>query len=324
MERVNVARLSVIKRGFSSAMPRAQKLRIGIVPEHFSAPVHLAYKKFGLSEHALLQSFPSGTGTMIEALKDERIDVGIGLTEAWVAGLAKCEAFSSAGDQSQKPFHITSEYVRSPLRWALSTGGGRNDMRNVSGLRGNKVGVSRMGSGSHIMSTVFADQHGWMSGGSPPFEVVVCGPFSELRKAVNSGEADFFMWEHFTTKHYWDRGELKRIGEIETPWNGWHIAVRGAKPDTRVLECLLPALQKGVNDLRAQKEEALELICNTMEYSKEDARDWYKEVRFPESFGNVNEGGISAAISSLAKVGIIKEVDVSWQAVLATDESRRP
>ena len=63
------------------------------------------------------------------------------------------------------------------------------------------------------MSIVLAQNRGWLEPGKPAFENVVCGPFKPLREAVRSGGADFFMWEHFTTKKFWDNGELKRIGE---------------------------------------------------------------------------------------------------------------
>ena len=124
-------------------MSAAQKLRIGYVPEHFSIPLHFAFENHGLREHASLEAFPSGTGTMIEAFKESRIDVGIGLTEAWVAGLANHGALVI--DSATKPYHIVSEYVSSPLRWALSTGSRRDDVRSVDDLRGRRVGVSRMG-----------------------------------------------------------------------------------------------------------------------------------------------------------------------------------
>ena len=79
---------------------------------------------------------------MIEAFQRSEIDVGVGLTEAWVAGIAKERAASTPPQQS---YRIISEYVKSPLRWAVITGGQRNDVGSVEDLKGSKVGVSRMG-----------------------------------------------------------------------------------------------------------------------------------------------------------------------------------
>ena len=113
--------------------------------EQIATPKHYAYSKFGLTEHATLQTIPSGTGTMIEAFKEGRIDVGIGLTEAWVAGLAKAGAVNPASGIKQKPYHILSAYTLSPLRWALSTGAKREDISAIESLKGKKVGISRYG-----------------------------------------------------------------------------------------------------------------------------------------------------------------------------------
>ena len=66
------------------------------------------------------------------------------------------------------------------------------------------------------MSYVLADSRGWLdtSSSKDPFEVEPIGDFAALRKAVNEDKADFFMWEHFTTRKYWLNGEVKYIGVI--------------------------------------------------------------------------------------------------------------
>lgn len=176
------------------------------------------------------------------------------------------------------------------------------------------------------MSTVLADQQFWLKPSSkqqpPPFEPVVCGPFADLRTAVNRSKADFFMWEHFTTKKYWDNGSLKRIGDIATPWNGWHVAVRGAEADPRLNYTLYPALARGIKYFRDEKNEAVDWICDNMEYSREDAEAWYKEVIFPNALGSSNEKGIKAAVDSLRKAGIIQSNEFQPSSVMSVSEKR--
>jgi len=82
-------------------------LRVGFVPEHFSTPLHFAQKYFGLD--AKLIPFPSGTGHMIISLRSGEIDVGIGLTEGWVAGLGK------SGLEGDGGYKIVGTYVETPL-----------------------------------------------------------------------------------------------------------------------------------------------------------------------------------------------------------------
>lgn len=88
-------------------MSSTTPLRVGFVPEHFSTPLHFAAKHFGLT--AKLIPFPSGTGHMITSLRAGEIDVGIGLTEGWVAGLGKADIEGDGG------YRIAGTYVETPL-----------------------------------------------------------------------------------------------------------------------------------------------------------------------------------------------------------------
>ena len=73
---------------------------------------------------------------MVQALKACELDVGIGLTEGWVAALGK--------QGKEAGFKLVGTYVDTPLCWAISTGA-RRDISSVEELRGKKVGVSRIG-----------------------------------------------------------------------------------------------------------------------------------------------------------------------------------
>lgn len=88
-------------------MATESPLRVGFVPEHFSTPLHFAQKYFSLT--AELIPFPSGTGHMITALRAGEIDVGIGLTEGWVAGLGTSDLEGDGG------YKIVGTYVETPL-----------------------------------------------------------------------------------------------------------------------------------------------------------------------------------------------------------------
>jgi len=57
-------------------------------------------------------------------------------------------------------------------------------------LKGSKVGVSRLGSGSQVMASVLAQTHGWTGGmNAKELEYVECGPFEKLLAAVKEGSA---------------------------------------------------------------------------------------------------------------------------------------
>lgn len=237
---------------------------------------------------------------MVQSLKSKEIDIGIGLTEGWVAGLGK------EPSKENFPYRIVGTYVETPLCWAISSGAQRDDVKSVQDLKGKKIGVSRIGSGSYVMGFVLADQNGWLdtSSGKPPFEVVVLNDFKRLRDGVNSSEADFFMWEHFTSKRYYDNGEIKRVGEIYTPWSSWKI-VASPSVSSEQLDSMFTSINKGIEHFDQSQDEAIEYISTHLDYSKEDATSWLSTVRFPKDVKGVDNTVIGKTIDILSKAGVL-------------------
>jgi len=98
------------------AEQKPRPLRIGYVPEHFSTPIFFAKHHFGLD--AELIAFPSGTGHMVTSLRSGDIDVGIGLTEGWVAGLGKEDPAAQVGGRhghDDGGYRLVGTYVETPL-----------------------------------------------------------------------------------------------------------------------------------------------------------------------------------------------------------------
>jgi hypothetical protein len=114
--------------------------------EHYLTPLHLALRSPAVSSlpfKIALTPFPSGTGHMITSLRGNEIDIAIGLTEGWVAGLAgKQQSSQSSGDGGYK---VVGHWVDNPLRWAIVTGRNRAEVNGVSDLKDGRVGVSRLG-----------------------------------------------------------------------------------------------------------------------------------------------------------------------------------
>ncbi|PNP84659.1 hypothetical protein FNYG_02288 [Fusarium nygamai] len=280
-------------------------LRIGYVPEHFSTPLYFAQKHFGLD--AELIPFPSGTGHMVTAIRAGEIDVAVGLTEGWIAGLGK------EGVEGDGGYRLVGTYVETPLCWAISTGAKRPEITSVDSLKGGKIGVSRIGSGSYVMGFVLADQQGWLTPGAaekPYSDTVVLNNFENLRNAVNSGEADFFMWEHFTSKKFYDSGEIRRVGEIYTPWSSWKIVASTKLTqnglDARVKD-LFGKLDQGIKHFNDNQEEAVAYISSSLGYTEPDAREWLKTVRFPTKTEGVQAEVVQSTVSILRKAGVLAE-----------------
>jgi ABC-type nitrate/sulfonate/bicarbonate transport system substrate-binding protein len=96
-------------------------------------------------------------------------------------------------------FRIVGAYTNSKLCWSISVKPHGN-IKSESDLRGKRIGISRYGSGSHIMAIVLALQQGWVDAEQLPFEFVLLNDFKSLREGVTSGQIDTFLWEIATTK----------------------------------------------------------------------------------------------------------------------------
>ena len=77
---------------------------------------------------------------MVTSLQSSEIDIAIGLTEGWVTGLGKAQA-----EGKDTGYKMMGTYVETPLCWAISTGANREDVTGMEGLKGKKMGVSRIG-----------------------------------------------------------------------------------------------------------------------------------------------------------------------------------
>lgn len=252
---------------------------------------------------------------MVSSLQNNEIDIAVGLTEGWVAGLCKAQAA-----QKSPGFKLVGTYVESPLRWAISTGAKRSELNGIDDLRGKKVGVSRIGSGSYVMSYVLAQQKGWLDPSSPhpPFPVEVLNTFANLRDGVNGETADFFMWEYFTSKRYYDNGEIKHIGDQYSPWASWMIVAKdelvnpngrheNQKALSERLEDVLEKINKGISHFEENKEETVEYISTKLDYSEEDAREWLKTVSFAKDVRGVDEKSVQDTVSILKTAGVVEE-----------------
>ncbi|KAL5338114.1 hypothetical protein BJX70DRAFT_217341 [Aspergillus crustosus] len=299
-------------------------------PEHYLAPLHLALRSTAaqsLPFKVSLIPFPSGTGHMITSLRSNEIDIAIGLTEGWVAGLAG----KSAPPESEGGYKVVGSWVDTPLRWAIVTGAKRGELIGVKDLEGSRVGVSRLGSGSHIMSFVLSQQQGWPSTSLFP---AVHGPFGALRDGVtgtneqNTPSAEFFMWEHFTTKPYFHASSanpsppLKKIGEIFTPWPSWLIVASTSvfpNPETdERLKNLFEVLDAGVKEFERDLGNVVDLL-GTGElgcvYGEEDAGEWIRDVKFVQGVRGVDEGVVGSVVDVLKVAGVIDQELAKEEAV---------
>lgn len=176
------------------------------VPEHFNLPWHLALEEGAFEDRGIdlqWEDIPEGTGKMSQLLSENKTDLAIILTEGIVKSI-------SEGNQVK----IVQEYIASPLLWGVHVSA-KSNFNKLSDLRGAKAAISRFGSGSHLMAFVQAQNEGW-DPNTLQFEVI--NNLDGAIKCLSEGKADYFMWEHFTTKPIVDDGIFRRLGDCPTPW----------------------------------------------------------------------------------------------------------
>jgi hypothetical protein len=179
------------------------------------------------------------------------------------------------------------------------------------------------------MSFVLAQQQNWST--SAPLTTVPLGPFPALMAGVTgrdpsnpdsnpSPSADFFMWEHFTTKPSFHpttsspSPPLKKVDEIFTPWPSWHIAASTLafpSPATDVrLSQLFDALDTGIASFKSDPTRVIKLLgtgelgCT---YAEDDAKEWLKDVKFFRGTRGVDRKIVDGVVDVLKGAGVVGE-----------------
>jgi ABC-type nitrate/sulfonate/bicarbonate transport system substrate-binding protein len=189
-------------------------IKIAGVPEHFNLPWHLSIEndEFQANEIDLQWTdVPEGTGKLCQMLRNGETDIAVILTEGIIKDII-------AGNQSK----IVQIYVETPLIWGIHVAA-NSKFKTLSDLENTKVAISRLGSGSQLMSYVNANNQGWKTE-NLQFEII--NTIDGAVEALTKGTADYFMWERFMTKPLVDKGVFRRIGDCPTPWPCFVIAVR--------------------------------------------------------------------------------------------------
>ncbi|KAI8615351.1 hypothetical protein BC830DRAFT_1054984, partial [Chytriomyces sp. MP71] len=288
-------------------------LRIGCVPEHFSIPFF--HTTTAATNPFEVTSCPGGTGQMLKMLESGEIDVCVGLTEGLVAALAKGTPANG--------FKIVGSLTRSPLTWSVVVSpkqmagagifaGCAPGENNAAWIRGRTIGISRFGSGSHLIPYVIpASANADTPASTRDYKFVQLNDIIGLRQGIASGEADAFLWERFTTKKYVDSGELALLGEVTPPWPAFLFACRAgiADGDERVrdfLDSVSSAINTGVYDnARAVRQGIVPEICDKFGYAGVDVESWFETVEFARNCKEVDVSAVERCLGALKSAGVL-------------------
>lgn len=240
-------------------------LKIGGVPEHFNYPWYITLKNKEYSKHNInlrWQDYPGGTGQMCKALRNGSVDIAIVLTEGIIKDIA-----------DGNPSKIVQTFVQTPLIWGIHVGA-KSEFKKIDDLENATIAISRFGSGSHLMAIVNAYNQGW---DITKLKFKVIKDLQGGIDALTNGEADYFMWEHFTTKPLVDSGTFRRIDDCPTPWPCFVIAVRNEVLSTNFEEVkkVLDIINAETKDFK-QLDTIDKILAKRYEQQLEDIQKWLK------------------------------------------------
>ncbi|MGW1455875.1 substrate-binding domain-containing protein [Salegentibacter agarivorans] len=238
-------------------------IKVGGVPEHFNLPWHLCieeklFETRGIN--VIWKDFPGGTGAMNKALRSGEIDVAVILTEGILKDII-------SGNESK----IIQTYIGSPLVWGIHVAAG-SKYKSVEELKHTKAAISRKGSGSHLMAYVNAQNHEWNTE-ELQFEIV--RDLDGAVEALKEDKAQYFMWEHFTTKPLVDNHTFRRLADCPTPWPCFVIAARNEslKNEPERLKTMLEILNRETQRFKKLPKIA-EKLAERYDQRLEDIEKW--------------------------------------------------
>ncbi|MFL3660739.1 MAG: substrate-binding domain-containing protein [Polaribacter sp.] len=271
-------------------------LKVGGVPEHFNYPWYLTLKNKEYTNANInlrWENFPGGTGEMCKALRTGAVDIAIVLTEGIIKDISE-----------GNPSKIVQVFVDSPLIWGVHVH--KNSVfKSIEELEHGTIAISRFGSGSHLMAIVNAFNQGW-NVENLKFKVV-----ENLQggiDALKNGAADYFMWEHFTTKPLVDNGTFRRIEDCLTPWPCFVIAVRNEilEQHPEAIAYILKVINKQTGSFKNIKNIDSTLAIR-YEQKFTDIQKWLKITEW-NSGKPITKDLITSIQKQLFRFNVIKEI----------------
>ncbi len=270
------------------------KVRVCGVPEHFNYPWHYGvleglFEKNGFK--VVWSDVKGGSGAMCKMLENDEADIALVLTE----GIVKHIHNGGAA-------RIIQQYVKSPLVWGVHSSIDRSF--NETNLSKARVARSRVGSGSHLMAYVHAEEHSYDLNET---NFVTVGNIDGAIEAFDKDTADILLWEKFMTQPYVDRGEVKRIGTCVSPWPCFMLVGSGKflENSPELIERFCKTILDAAELVTSSKDTTKE-IAKMYDLELREVEKWYASVEW-QSSAYVSRKMLLNVISTLQRVGLLKK-----------------
>ncbi|MDR7129583.1 hypothetical protein J2X69_001928 [Algoriphagus sp. 4150] len=270
-------------------------LRITGVPEHFNFPWRkvVAAQPFE-KDGVLLQWIDEsrGSGQMNKDLREDNTDIAIVLTESFL------KDFEAGNPSKMIGFH-----VKSPLNWGIHISGD-SPVNSVDEIKEPAFLISRPGSGSQLMSYVLAKREGW---NSETLEFKTVNNLPGALEAMNAEKPEMFLWEKYTTKPWVDSGQMKRIGEVPSPWPCFAIIAsdKALAEFGKILFQLRDSVYHASENLQAS-DLAVKEISQNYELDAADVKEWFAQTTWAID-SEISRAQLMNSMKTMKELGIISE-----------------
>lgn len=269
-------------------------INIGGVPEHFNYPWHYGiehgiFAKYGLEIN--WRDVKGGSGAMCSLLDSGELDVALVLTEGIVKHI-------HSGSDSR----IIQQYVKSPLVWGVHSATSSNF--NADDLSATRIARSRVGSGSHLMAYVHAEQKGY---DLEEENFITVGNIEGAIRAFDENKADILLWEKFMTQPYVTSQKVNRIGLCVSPWPCFMMVGSGPfiSDNSELIEKLSLAIIEAASAV-TKNEKTVTEISKMYGLKEEQVAQWYSSIEWQTSPW-ISKKMISNVIATLNRISIIRE-----------------
>ena len=125
-------------------------------------------------------------------------------------------------------------------------------------------------------------------------------------EALTNEEADYFMWEKFTTKPLVDQQTFRRLGDCPTPWPCFVIAVRDEfiTNEKETLQVILEVINS-ITETFKEIPEIDAIISERYQQKNEDVKNWLALTEWSQE--NISPSTVETVQNQLMQLDIISE-----------------
>ncbi|RAI84934.1 type 2 periplasmic-binding domain-containing protein [Algoriphagus yeomjeoni] len=271
-------------------------LRITGVPEHFNFPwkkvvANQPFEKEGIRLQWTDES--RGSGQMNKDLREDKCDIALVLTESFLKDF-----------EAGNPSKMIGLHVKSPLTWGIHISAG-STVDSLEEITEPNFLISRIGSGSQLMSYVLAKREGW-DADMLQFKIVnnLTGALAEMTPE----KPEMFLWEKYTTKPWVESKQMKRIGEVPSPWPCFAIIATN-KAIAKFGDLIFKLRDLVYSESKSLQTNSSTIADIAINYALDvnDVKEWFAQTSWATE-PELSRSQLNQAMKMMKELGIISEV----------------